>query len=102
MHSQDMTLVSHFFHIGKKIAWKVKEAHDEFTESKSMPSDVAALLNGFTVLLLLYNRTSQSTSEIQTRKILFTCKGRTLLDLPPTEAALQQHMKRAVLQGRHH
>ena len=48
------------------------------------------------------DRTSQSTSVNETRKVLFTRKGRPLSNLPPTEAALQQHMKRAVLQGGHH
>jgi len=36
------------------------------------------------------------------RKLLFTRKGREMLTLPPSEAALQQHIKRAVLQGGHY
>ena len=35
----------------------------------------------------------------ETRKILFTQKGRSLELIPPTRAALLQHVQRAVYQG---
>ena len=56
-------------------------------------------LERFTILL--YDRTSTSTCINETRQLLFTRKGRQMQGLPPTKAALEQHIKRAVLQGVH-
>ncbi len=49
----------------------------------------------------MYDRTSMSESVDECRKHLFTKKGRTIDALPPTSAALYQHIKRAVYQGGH-
>ena len=100
--------VSHFVQVGKKTAWKVWEAHDEFTktffELHNAPEEIAegteASLEYFTILL--YDRTATCSSINEVRKNLFIHKGRQMSGLPPTKAALQQHIKRAVLQGGHH
>ena len=97
--------VSHFANIGKKMAWKIWENHNELTaafydlhEAPTVISDETALaLERFTVLL--YDRNSEGTSVNEARKVLFTRKGRQMSSLPPTQASLKKHMRRAVLQG---
>ena len=84
------------------------KAHDEFIaafyELHNAPEQIGeaieASLEYFTILL--YDRTATSHSINEVRKNLFIHKGRQISGLPPTKAALQQHMKRAVLQGGHH
>ncbi len=65
------------------------------------PDDDVAALERFTILL--YDRTSSFVNIDEARKqnILFTKKGRTMDTIPPTRAALIQHIKRAVYQGGH-
>eukprot|EP00058_Branchiostoma_floridae_P011619 XP_002597107.1 hypothetical protein BRAFLDRAFT_76362 [Branchiostoma floridae] len=100
--------VSQFSHIGKKTAWKVWETHDEFTATfydlHSSPHHISdeaeTALEYFTILL--FDRTSTCSSINQLRKHLFTRKNRPMSSLPPTQAALHQHMRRAILQGGHH
>ena len=52
-------------------------------------------------MVLLYDRTSTQVLVNQARKELFTQKGRTIDGLPPTQAALIEHTKRAVYQAVH-
>ena len=100
--------VSHLVQVGKKTAWKVWEAHDEFTatfyELHNTPEQISEVTEASLVYftILLYDRTVTSRSINEVRKNLFIHKGRQISGLPPTKAALQQHMKRAVLQGGHH
>ena len=49
-------------------------------------------------VVLLYDRTSTSTTVNECRRNLFT-KGRLIHTIPPTEDALKQHIKRAMLQS---
>ena len=49
--------------------------------------------------VLLYDRTCTETTANLARKHIFTTKGRSMDNLPPTRAALLQHTKRAVYQG---
>ena len=49
-------------------------------------------------VLLLYDRTSECTRVDLCRKLLFA-KGRQIDRIPPTEAALKEHIKRAVYQA---
>ena len=99
--------VSHFAHVGKKTAWKVWDTHDAvtaaFCELRGAPKEVAdevySALGRFTILM--YDRTSRSESVNETRELLFTRKGRPMAALPPSEAALQQHIRRTALQGGH-
>jgi len=55
------------------------------------------LLERFVVLM--YNRTSGHMEVNKARKQLFTQKARTLENIPPTQAALLQHVKRATFQA---
>ena len=83
------------------------EAHQAVTSTlvelsrtpDTVSDDAVKELERFTILL--YDRTSTSTCINDTRQLLFTRKGRQMQGLPPTKAALEQHIKRAVLQGVH-
>ena len=45
------------------------------------------------------DRTSEAKEVNEARKQLFTQKSRTLENMPPTKAALEQHIKRATYQA---
>ena len=70
---------------------------DAFEELLRMPSDVSeesmSLLKRFVVLI--YDRASDIREVNDARKQLFAHKSRALDNIPPTQAALQQHIKRA-------
>jgi hypothetical protein len=51
--------------------------------------------------VLLYDRTSTASTVNEARKQLFTHKGRQFDALPPTRAALAEHVKRTVYQADH-
>ena len=57
------------------------------------------VLEHFTILL--YNRTSITVNIDEGCCKLFTKKGKAMDALPPTKAALLQHIRRAVYQGGH-
>ena len=98
-------LVSAFAGRGKKTAWMTWKPFPEvtaaFSELLSMPSEVSnesmLLLEQFVVLM--YDRTSECLKVNDSRKQLFTQKSRTLQNIPPTQAALQQHIKRTCYQA---
>ena len=50
-------------------------------------------------VILMYDRSSDKMTVNTLRKHLFTKKGRQMEGLPPTEAALLQHTKRAAYQS---
>jgi len=82
--------------------WKVfPEVTDAFEELFRMPSDVSeesmSLLEHFVVLM--YDRTSDIMEVNDAGKQLFAHKSMALDNIPPTQAALQQHIKRASLQA---
>ena len=52
-------------------------------------------------VVLLYDRTSTEEGVNRARKQLFSKKGRAIVGLPPTVAALIEHTKRAVYQAGH-
>ena len=97
--------VSAFSGRGKKTAWATwkafPEVTDAFIELECMPSEVSeesmSLLERFVVLM--YDRTSDIMEVNEARKQLFAHKGRTLENIPPTQAALKQHIKRACYQA---
>jgi hypothetical protein len=99
--------VSAFNGRGKKTAWDVWTAFPEVTAAFSTlgfcPGDISdelfALLQRFVVLL--YDRTSDLMLVNDCRKHLFSKKGRSLDKIPPTSAALLQHVKRAAYQSGH-
>ena len=51
-------------------------------------------------VVLMYDRTSKCLEVNEARKQLFMQKSRTLETIPPTKAALEQHIKRASYQAR--
>ncbi len=97
--------VSAFAGRGKKTAWATwksfPEVTDAFNELLCMPSEVSEgsmlLLERFVVLM--YDRTSECTEVNDARKQLLTRKSRTLENIPPTQAALKQHIKRTCYQA---
>lgn len=99
--------VSSFSTKGKKSAWTTWMSYDDVTPAflslSTGPSLIrdedTAVLERFTILL--YNRTSTIVNIDEARRELFTKKGRAMDALPPTKAALVQHIRRAVYQGGH-
>ena len=97
--------VSSFVGRRKKTAWEIWEVFpgvtDAFEELLRMPSDVSeesmSLLER--IVVLMYDRASDIREVNDARKQLFAHKPRALDNIPPTQAALQQHIKRASLQA---
>jgi len=89
---------------GKKTAWETWNSFPAvtaaFLELSACPSLVSD--SSFTAIerfvVLLYDRMSSSSEVNVTRKQLFAQKGRTLDNIPPTQDALFQHIKRAAYQ----
>jgi hypothetical protein len=99
--------VSSFSLIGKTRAWNGWLKFDEVTEAfayialpqNNLNAKVFELLERYVVLL--YDNECVGLSLSQTRKVLFTSKSRSLEHMPPTFAALQQHILRAAFQSGH-
>uniref|UniRef100_UPI00358E0809 uncharacterized protein n=1 Tax=Myxine glutinosa TaxID=7769 RepID=UPI00358E0809 len=99
--------VSSFAGRGKKTAWAVWETFPEVTNAfldlASAPSEISedtlATLERYVVLL--YDRTCTCSEVNLARKKLFAKKSRSIEAIPPTQAALVQHVKRATYQGGH-
>ena len=51
------------------------------------------------LVVLLYDRCSESLRVDAARKDLFTLKGRSIDNIPPSSSTLQQHIKRAAYQA---
>ena len=91
--------ISAFGRRGKKTAWKTWEVFPEVTEAFEhlllMEHDISeaslSLLERFVVLL--YDHTSDLGEVDDARKVLFTQKSRSLENIPPTQAALKQHIR---------
>ena len=100
-------MVSSFGTKGKKTAWTTWTNYEDLTPTlltlSAGPAHIkdedVAVLERFTILL--YDRTSTMVKIDEARQELFTKKGRAMDALPPTKAALVQHIKRAVYQGGH-
>ena len=100
--------VSSFNTQGKKTAWDIWKVFEEVTTiflalstgSTEVTCDHVALIEWFTILL--YNHTISKVNIDEARRELFTMKGRAMDAIPPTRAALLQHIKRAVYQGVDH
>lgn len=97
--------VSFFAGRGKKTAWDVWNVFPDLTSSlkslmanpESMSADIMTVIERYTVLL--YDRTSNHKEINRARLELFSKKSRSLENIPPTQACLIQHVKRAVYQG---
>lgn len=97
--------VSAFAWHGKKTAWDVwasfPEVSKTFAYLSAMPDEVspAELKTVERFVILLYDRTSDCVDVNSARKNQFTKKGRSIDRIPPTQAALEQHIKRAIYQA---
>ena len=99
--------MSSFATRGKKGAWDTWKTFEDVTSTflslSTAPADLAdkhvAVLERYTILM--YDRTSTLVEIDEVRQELFTKKGRTMDTIPPTKAALVQHIRRAVYQGVH-
>ena len=97
--------VSFFAHITKATAWKVWSLFPAVNESlakltyRPIDDDIAKsmpLLEQFVVLL--YHRTSNCVDVKICKRELF-CKGRAIDNIPLTQDALHQHVRRAAYIG---
>lgn len=93
---------------GKRTAWDTWNAYGDVTSAfcalvaRPSPQCIEKwleILERFVVLL--YDRTSNQQCVNDARKQLFTQKGRTIECIPPSQAALIQHIKRAAYQAGH-
>jgi len=97
--------VSSFYTRGKRTAWETwrlcEEVTDTFLALSKGPDDLSdnhfKMLEKFTIYL--YDRTSNAETIDEARQELFTKKGRAMDAIPPTRAALEQHVRRAIYQG---
>lgn len=92
---------------GKVTAWEVWNVFPQITTTLASlaagPAQISdeefADIERFVVLL--YSKTSAQRDVNKARQELFAKSSRTLENIPPSQAALLQHVKRAVLQGGH-
>ncbi|CAC5382291.1 unnamed protein product [Mytilus coruscus] len=98
--------VSSFSNRGKKTAWETWSTFDAVTEDFKVLSDKPnedcvneSALNIERFVVLMYDRTSECLSVDAARKDLFRRKGRSIENIPPSSAALHQHIKRAAYQA---
>lgn len=98
--------VSAFVGHGKKYAWATWNTLPELTDAllslanapTSIQEDTMHVIERF--VILLYDRTSKCKDINKARKKLFAKKS-SVQNIPPTYAALEQHVKRSALQGGH-
>ncbi len=79
-------------------AWTHRRLLKMASAPSDIPEDVIHTIERF--VILLYDRTSTSSNIDKTRKKLFAKKTNVQL-IPPTKAALDEHVKRASYQGGH-
>ena len=84
--------------------WKVfMDASDIFVQLSETPSAITdealEVLEKF--VIVLYDRTSADVRVNDSRRHLFTNKGRAIENIPPTQAALLEHSRRAAYQAGH-
>ena len=99
--------VSSFSGKGKKSAWQAWQVCPQVTESfvtlangpDSIEEAVLAELERYVVVL--YSKTCPHTTVNAARRYLFSRGSRALENVPPTQDALSQHVRRATYQGGH-
>ena len=97
--------VSSFAGRGKKTAFEVWNSFQEITtvfaalstRPTTFSEEFMKVIESYVVLL--YDRTCTESSVDSARKHIFAAKARSIDAIPPTQAALLQHTKRAILQG---
>ena len=98
-------IASRFNGHGNKTAWNVLGAFLEITDvlarlllgSADIVDEDLTLIERFFVLL--YDRTGSTASTNGARRLLFTNKGKSIGNCPPTLNALLQHIYRCILQS---
>ena len=98
--------VSSFVGHGKKTAWKTWKSLPELTDvllklasaPSAIPEDVMPTIERF--VILLYDRTNTGADINKARQQIFSRKPN-VKQIPPTRAAVEQHVKRATYQGGH-
>ena len=96
--------MSSFAGMGKKTACAAWNVYPEVTEAFEELMHVADPISDRTLevierfVVLMYSRTSDLSRVNDARKQLFAQKSRSLENIPPTQAALVQHLKRAFYQ----
>ena len=99
--------VSSFSHVGKKTAWNIWRASPAtwpiFQQLSCAPAQVTEpdMVELERFVVLLYKRTSSLSKVNEARRQLFSNGNRPIDNIPPTEAALLQHVKRAAYQAGH-
>ena len=99
--------VSSFNTKGKKTAWETWKTYEDVTSTFLVLSKVPSQISddGFAVLerftISLYDCTSTLVNIDQAWQEMFARKGGARDAIPPTRAALLQHIKRTVYQGGH-
>ena len=97
--------VSAFGGRGKKRAWSTWQVFPEVTEAfeslllmeEEISETAMSVLEWYVVFL--YDRTSDLVQVNDARKQLFAQKSRSLENIPPTYAALREHIKRVSYQA---
>ena len=89
--------------IRKKTAWEAwkafKEMDSVFDSLADKPEAYAEHLQPIEhFVVICYNRVSEQESVNEERQYIFTKKGRDVNSIPPTKAALHEHIKRTVYQ----
>ena len=99
---------SAFLGRGKTTAWETWMAYEEVTmaflslsQSPTEQDIVSAMPRLERFVVLMYDRTSTCENVNKARKVLFTQKGRSIENIPPTSDALQLHTKRVAYQAGH-
>ena len=93
--------VSSFAGIGKKTSWAAWNVYPEVTEAFEELMHMADPISDRTLevierfVVLMYSRTSDLSRVNDAKKELFAQKSRSLENIPPTQVALEQHLKRA-------
>lgn len=99
---------SYFANYGKISAWHTWLAWPSITDSFTLlskpvplgtPEDVIQKLERF--IILMYSRTSDDVNVNTARMTLFSKMSRSIDNIPPTKAALEEHIKRAAYQAGH-
>ena len=101
---------SHLFGCGKKTAWTSWQNTPGLTESLvTLTNDPQVFSLGSVhmqnlerFVVLMYSKGCGLTKVNEARHRLFTSGAEALKNLPPTQAALFQHIKRAILQASFH
>ena len=93
---------------GKKVAWTTWKVYDKITPAfftlSSMPTEDILKEHMPTIercVVLMYDRTSFCLTVNEAHKDLFTRKGQSIENIPPSYGALVEHTKRIAYQAGH-